>query len=36
VIFYLAVQFSLPSHRVAAAMATDEHEAAVQPELRTA
>lgn len=35
-IFYLAVQFSLPSHRVAAAMATDEHEAAVQAELRTA
>lgn len=36
VICFMAVQFSLPSRRVAAAIATDEHEAAVQPELRTA
>jgi amino acid transporter len=36
VICYVAVQLSLPSHRVAAAVAADEHEAAVQPELKTA
>jgi amino acid transporter len=36
VICYIAVQFSLSSRRVAAAIATDEHEAAVQPELKTA
>jgi amino acid transporter len=36
VICYLAVQLKLPSDRVAAAMATDEYEAAVQSELKTA
>jgi hypothetical protein len=36
VICYVAVQFSLPSHRVSAAVAADEREAAVQPELKTA
>jgi amino acid transporter len=36
VICYIAVHFSLSSRRVAAAVATDEHEAAVQPELKTA
>jgi amino acid transporter len=35
-ICYLAVRLSLPSHRVAAAVAADEYEAAVQPELKTA
>ncbi|HEX8934960.1 MAG TPA: APC family permease [Pseudonocardiaceae bacterium] len=36
VICYVAVARSLSSHRVAAAIAADEHEAAVQPELKTA
>jgi amino acid transporter len=36
VICYLAVQLMLPSHRVAAAIATDEYETAVQSELKTA
>jgi amino acid transporter len=36
VICYVAVWFSLPSHRVAAAVAAEEHEAAVQSELKTA
>jgi len=36
VICYVAVQLSLPSHRVSAAVAADEREAAVQPELKTA
>ena len=36
VICYVAVRLSLPSHRVAAAVAADEHEVAVQPELKTA
>jgi amino acid transporter len=36
VICCLAVQFTLSSHRVAAAIATDEREAAIQPELKTA
>lgn len=36
VICYVAVAFSMPSHRVAAALATDQHEAAVQAELKTA
>jgi amino acid transporter len=36
VICYVAVAFSLSSHRVAAAVATDQHEAAVQAELKTA
>ena len=36
VICYIAVAFSMPSHRVAAALATDQHEAAVQAELKTA
>lgn len=36
VICYVAVQLSLPSHRVWAAVAADEREAAVQPELKTA
>jgi amino acid transporter len=36
VICYVAVQFSLPNHRVSAAVAADEREAAVQPELKTA
>jgi drug/metabolite transporter (DMT)-like permease len=36
VICYLAVVRSLSSDRVAAAIAADEHEAAVQPELKTA
>ncbi|MGH3826775.1 MAG: APC family permease [Pseudonocardiaceae bacterium] len=35
-ICYLAVALSLPSHRVLAAIAADEREAAVQPELKTA
>ena len=36
VICYVAVRLSLPSHRVAAAVAADEHEVALQPELKTA
>jgi len=36
VICYVAVAFSLPSYRVAAAVATDQQEAAVQAELKTA
>ena len=36
VICYVAVSLSMPSHRVAAAVAADEHEVAVQPELKTA
>jgi amino acid transporter len=36
VICYVAVWLSMPSHRVAAAVAADEHEVAVQPELKTA
>lgn len=36
VICYVAVAFSLPSYRVAAAVATDQQEAAVQVELKTA
>jgi hypothetical protein len=36
VICYVAVARSLSSHRFAAAIAADEHEAAVQPELKTA
>jgi amino acid transporter len=36
VICYLAVALSLPSHRVAAAVAADEREIAVQPDLTTA
>ncbi|HEX5347653.1 MAG TPA: APC family permease [Pseudonocardiaceae bacterium] len=36
VICYVAVRLSLPSHRVAAAVAADEHEVAIQPELKTA
>jgi amino acid transporter len=36
VICYLAVALSLPSNRVGAAVAAEEHEAAVQPELKTA
>ncbi|MGH3772599.1 MAG: APC family permease [Pseudonocardiaceae bacterium] len=36
VICYLAVALSLPTHRVRAAVAAEEREAAVQPELRTA
>ncbi|HEY2764422.1 MAG TPA: APC family permease [Pseudonocardiaceae bacterium] len=36
VIFYLAVRLALPAQRVAAAVAADEHETAVEPELRTA
>jgi amino acid transporter len=36
VICYVAVQFGLSSDRVAAAVAADAHEAAVQPELMTA
>jgi amino acid transporter len=36
VICSVAVQLSLPSHRVSAAVAADEHEAAVHPELKTA
>jgi amino acid transporter len=36
VICYVAVRLSLSSHRVAAAVAADEHEVAVQPELKTA
>ena len=36
VICYVAVQLSLPRHRVSAAVAADEREAAVQPELKTA
>jgi amino acid transporter len=36
VICYVAVAFSLSSHRVAAALALDEQEAAVQAELKTA
>ncbi|MGH3570790.1 MAG: APC family permease [Pseudonocardiaceae bacterium] len=34
VICYVAVRLSLPSHRVAAAVAADEHEVALQPELK--
>jgi amino acid transporter len=36
VICYVAVWLSLPSDRVAAAVAADEHEVASQPELKTA
>jgi len=36
VICSVAVQLSLPGHRVSAAVAADEHEAAVHPELKTA
>jgi hypothetical protein len=36
VICYVAVWLSMPSHRVAAAVVADEHEVAVQPELKTA
>jgi amino acid transporter len=36
VICYVAVWLSLPSDRVAAAVAADEHEVALQPELKTA
>jgi amino acid transporter len=36
VICYAAVALSLPSHRVAAAVAADEHETAAQPDLKTA
>jgi amino acid transporter len=36
VICSLAVQLSLPGHRVSAAVAADEHEVAVHPELKTA
>lgn len=36
VICYVAVAFSLPSYRVAAAVATDQQEAAMQVELKTA
>ncbi|MCA1836300.1 MAG: APC family permease [Actinobacteria bacterium] len=36
VICFVAVAFSLSSHRVAAALAIDEHEAGVQAELKTA
>jgi amino acid transporter len=35
-ICYVAVRLSLPSHRVTAAIAADEHEVALQPELKTA
>jgi amino acid transporter len=36
VICSVAVKLSLPGHRVSAAVAADEHEAAVHPELKTA
>ncbi len=35
-ICYVAVRLSLPSHRVTEAVAADEHEVALQPELKTA